>query len=71
MIDLSAYTITSMDIHGWAAVFFLWLVTKFVGNEIRTYTIAIVAVVLVPSPATLYVVVLLSIVFRMYDIVRP
>lgn len=71
MLDLTAYTITSMDVHAFASVFFLWVLSKFIGNEQRTFTIAIAAVVLVPSPATLYIVGLFSLVFRMYDIVRP
>lgn len=71
MIDLSAFTLTAGDWQAFGGLFFLWIVTKFVGNEQRTYTIAIVAVILVPSPATLYIVTLLSLVFRMYDIVRP
>lgn len=71
MFDLSAYNLVAADFHGFAAVFVLWLVSKFIGNEQRTYTMAICALLLVPSPATLYVILIFSLVFRMYDIVRP
>lgn len=71
MFDFSAYNVVAADMHGWASVFALWVVSKFIGNEQRTYTIAICALLLVPSPATLYVILMFSLVFRLFDMWKP
>ena len=67
MFDFSAFTLTSGDWLSYGGVLFLAVMAKMLRAETRVLTLAIVAVVLVPSGATPYVVVSIALVIRFLD----
>lgn len=71
MLDFSAFTITAGDWQYMGGLFFVCLLAKFLGSELRTLVIALIGVTVVESPATLYMVGLLALVFRLFDIAKP
>lgn len=71
MLDFSAFTITAGDWQYIGGLFFCCMLAKFLGSEMRTLLIALVGVTVVDSPAILYIVGLLSIVFRVFDMAKP
>lgn len=71
MLDFSAFTITSGDWQYIGGLFFVCILAKFLGSELRTLVIALIGVTVVDSPAILYIVGLLALVFRLFDMARP
>lgn len=71
MLDFSAFTITSLDWQYIGGLFFCCMLGKFLGSEMRTLLMALVGVTVVPSPAVLYIVGLLAIVFKLLDMAKP
>lgn len=67
MLDLSAFTLTSLDWQFYGGLFFLWMMAKFTATELRSFAVGLIAVVVVPSPASLYIVGVLVLVFRVFD----
>lgn len=71
MLDFSAFTITSGDWEYIGGLFFVCLLAKFLGSELRTLVIGLIGVTVVDSPAILYIVGLLALVFRLFDMAKP
>lgn len=71
MLDFSAFTITATDWQYLGGLFFCVMLAKFLGSETRTLMIAFVGVTVVDSPAVLYIVGLLALVFRVFDMAKP
>lgn len=71
MLDFSAFTITELDWQFMGGLFFVVMIAKFLGSEMRTLLIALIGVSVVDSPSILYIVGLLSIVFRVFDMAKP
>lgn len=66
------FPVDAISLYGesWAAVFFLVLLAKMLGNETRVYTVALIVAVLAPNPWSIYYVGVLMMTFRLIDIIR-
>lgn len=71
MFDFGDFSLTSGDWLAFGGVFFLAVVAKMLRAESRTFSLAIVGCLLVPSGATPYVVAVLALVLKFLDMARP
>lgn len=68
MFDFSAFTIDATFWQGLGGVFFVWLMAKITRQQVVTLLAAVVAVLLTNSPAACYVVGVLALVLKFFDI---
>lgn len=66
-MDFSDLAVSSSDYQVWGGLLFLVVVAKATRSESRTLLTAIAGSILASTPATLYVVGVLAIVFKLFD----
>lgn len=70
MIDLSGFGVDADFWQAMASVFFLVLLAKALRSEQRILMMGMIAAVLVPSPASCYVVGIMALFLRAFDFIR-
>lgn len=70
MFDFSAFPLQAQDWQAFGGLLFCLLMAKVTRQESRTLLALIAALLVVPSPATFYVVALLSLVTKQLDLIK-
>lgn len=67
MFDFSGFSLSSSDWISWGGILFLCIVAKGTRTESRTLSMGVMASILVPSPATPYVMIAFTLVLKVLD----
>jgi hypothetical protein len=70
MFDFSGLAISSSDWVSWGGILFLVIVAKATRSETRTLMAGVMGAILVPSPATPFVIICFALVFKLFDALK-